>query len=161
MTDYIIYGFTMIVAGLMVGIRYRDYSKHKKVIAEASSKAPLVQVIRLKGTRFMLYLFIAIIVLFSVLAFFNSNILQSVTYIIVFIFMLISEWFNIMTVDHVSVFEKSIVYGSFNIRLKSIRSIQASGKKNMGISMLDTSSFTVPNEVGEKILQLQKSHKSK
>jgi hypothetical protein len=161
MTDYILYGFTILVAGLMVGIRYRDYLKHKKVLQEVTEKSTLFEVITLRGTKVMLYLFVGITIAFTVMAFFYNNYIQSVTYIFVFILMGISEWINILTVGRVSVFDRAAVYGSYAIRLKSIRTVVPQGKKNMRISMLDNTSFTVPNEVGEKMIELLKTRKAK
>lgn len=161
MTDYILYGFTILVAGLMVGIRFRDYSKHKKVLLEVSEKSTLFEVVTLKGTRIMFYLFIGIIIAFSIMAFFYTNYLQSVTYILVFILMAISEWINILTIGRVSVFDRAAVYGSYSIRLKSIRTVVPQGRKNMRISMLDNTSYTVPNEVGEKMIDILKTRKAK
>jgi hypothetical protein len=161
MTDYILYGFTILVAGLMVGIRYRDYLKHKKVLQEVSEKSTLFEVVTLRGTKIMLYLFVGITLAFTVMAFFYNNYIQSATYIFVFILMGISEWINILTVGRVSVFDRAAVYGSYSIRLKSIRTVVPQGKKNMRISMLDNTSFTVPNEVGEKMIEILKTRKAK
>lgn len=161
MTDYILYGFTILVAGLMVGIRYRDYLKHKKVLQEVTEKSTLYEVVTLRGTKVMLYLFVGITIAFTVMAFFYTNYIQSATYIFVFILMGISEWINILTVGRVSVFDRAAVYGSYSIRLKSIRTVVPQGKKNMRIFMLDNTSFNVPNEVGEKMIELLKTRKAK
>jgi len=161
MTDYILYGFTILVAGLMVGIRYRDYSKHKKVLQEVSEKSTLFEVVTLRGTKVMLYLFVGITIAFIVMAFFYTNYIQSATYILVFILMGISEWINILTIGRVSVFDRAAVYGSYSIRLKSIRTVNPQGKRNMRIFMLDNTSFTVPNEVGQKMIEILKTRKAK
>jgi len=161
MTDYILYGFTILVAGLMVVIRYRDYSKHKKVLNEVSEKSTLIEVVTLKGTKIMLYLFVGIVIAFSIMTFFYPNYLQSATYILVFILMGISEWINILTIGRVFVFDRAAVYGSYSIRLKSIRTVNPQGKKNMRISMLDNTSYNVPNEVGEKMIEILKTRKAK
>jgi hypothetical protein len=131
------------------------------VLKEVTEKSTLFEVVTLKGTRIMLYLFIGIVIAFSIMSFFYTNYLQNGTYILVFILMGISEWINILTVGRVSVFDRAAVYGSYAIRLKSIRTVVPQGKKNMRIFMLDNTSFNVPNEVGEKMIEILKTRKAK
>lgn len=142
-------------------IRFNDYRKHVKLVKQVSEKEKLVETIKRKGQRLSFYLFVFATVLFGILAFFTPQPLQSMAYIGVFILLAATEWINVKTVENVSVFERTLIYSIFEIRIKSIRSLSASGKRSVTVAMLDGSSALVPSEVGEKLQNLQKARKAK
>ncbi len=161
MTNYIISGLTLVIAGFLTFVRFRDFKKHKIVLAEAINRDKLVENIRIKGAKSALYLFMGATVLFIGMAFFYTDIIQSITYILVFAIMSFSEWLNVKTIETVSVFEKTVIYSNFDFRIKSIRSITPAGKRNVTVAMMDGKSHTIPNTIGEIINRLQKARKSK
>ncbi len=161
MTNYIISALTLAIAGFLTFVRYKDLNKHKIVLADVSNRDKLVENIKVKGTKMAFYLFIGATVVFIGMAFFNSDLIQSITYVFVFAVMSFSEWLNVKTIETVSVFEKAVVYSSFDFRIKSIRSITPTGKRNMTVAMMDGKSHTIPNAVGDILNRLQKARKSK
>lgn len=142
-------------------IRFNDYRKHTALVKQVSEKEKLVETIKRKGQRLTFYLFAFATVLFAALAFFTPEPLQSLAYIGVFIILAGTEWVNVLTVETMSVFERTLVYSIFEIRIKSIRTLSASGKRNITVAMLDGTSALVPGDVGEKLQSLQKARKAK
>jgi hypothetical protein len=161
MTNYIVSGLTLVIAGFLTYVRYKDYKKHQVVLMDVSNRDKLVELVKLKGAKMAFYLFIGGTVLFIAMAFFYPDVIQGISYVLVFALMSLSEWLNVKTVETVSVFEKAVVYSNFDIRIKSIRSITSSGKRNSVVAMMDGKSFTIPQSVGEILNRLQKARKVK
>jgi hypothetical protein len=156
---------TLAISIFLAYIKINDYLKYKKLLKEVSEKDVLVETVKRKGQRKMFYAFIGLTVGFSVILIFFSSVLgsfnENLTYVIVFAILSVSEWCNYKTVDTLSIFEKNVVYSISEIRVKSIRTIVANGKKNSNVVMLDGTNKLVPNDVAAKLTALQKARKAK
>ena len=161
MSDQIVSLLTLAVAGFVLFLRVKDYRKHRALTLETTEKDVATDNIKLKGIKTGLYLFGAATVTFIVLAFISQDLIQGTIYVGVFAIMTLSEWINVKTVDHISVFEKNVIYSGIIVRLKNIRTITISNKRMATIAMLDGKSHIVPKTVGNALLELQKNRKSK
>jgi hypothetical protein len=156
---------TLAISIFLAYIKINDYLKYKKLLKEVSGKDVLVETVKRKGQRKMFYAFIGLTVGFLVILIFFSSVLgsfyENITYVVVFAILSVSEWCNYKTVDTLSIFEKNVVYSISEIRVKSIRTIVANGKKNANVVMLDGTNKLVPNDVAAKLTALQKARKAK
>jgi len=156
---------TLAISIFLAYIKINDYLKYKKLLKEVGEKDVLVETVKRKGQRKMFYAFIGLTVGFSIILIFFSSVLgsfnENMTYVIVFAILSVSEWCNYKTVDTLSIFEKNVVYSISEIRVKSIRTIIANGKKNANVVMLDGTTKLVPNDVAAKLTALQKARKAK
>jgi len=161
MTDQVLSLLTVVVAGFVLFMRLKDFRKHKTILSEVSQKDKLVERFKLKGTRSALYLFAVATLVFGIMAFYNSDLFQGLTYIGVFAIMTFSEWINVQTVEFVHVFEKSAVYSGSDFRIKSIRAVSSGTRRMVNVAMLDGKTHSVPASVGEKLSELLKHRKAK
>ena len=156
---------TLAISIFLAYIKINDYLKYKKLLKEVAEKDVLVETVKRKGQRKMFYAFIGLTIGFSVILIFFSSVLgslyENMTYVVVFAILSVSEWCNYKTVDTLSIFEKNVVYSISEIRVKSIRTIVANGKKNSNVVMLDGTNKLVPNDVAAKLTALQKARKAK
>lgn len=156
---------TIAISLFLAYIKVVDLMKHRKVMKSVSDKDVLVDTVKRKGQRVMFFMFIGATLVFVVILIFYSALLASfnenLAYVFVFLILSFSEWCNFKTIENIHVFEKTVVFSTFEIRIKSIRSILPSGKKNSNVMMLDGTSSFVPNEVAAKLTALQKARKAK
>lgn len=161
MTDQILSLLTVVVAGFVLFMRIKDYRKFKTILGEVTQKDTLVERFKLKGTRSALYLFGVATIVFGIMAFFNTDLFQGLTYIGVFAIMTFSEWINVQTVEFVHVFEKTVVYSGQDFRIKSIRAVSPATRRMVSVAMLDGKTHSVPVSVGDKLSELLKNRKAK
>lgn len=156
---------TLAISIFLAYIKINDYLKYIKLLKEVAEKDVLVETVKRKGQRKMFYAFVGLTIGFSVILIFFSSVLgslyENMTYVVVFTILSVSEWCNYKTVDTLSIFEKNVVYSISEIRVKSIRTIVANGKKNSNVVMLDGTTKLVPNDVAAKLTALQKARKAK
>ncbi len=161
MTDQVISLLTVVVAGFVLFMRIKDYRKHKVVMSEVLQRDKLIEKFKLKGTRAALYLFAVATLAFVVMAFYNPDLFQGLTYIAVFGIMTFSEWINVQTVEFIHIFEKSAVYSGLDFRIKSIRAVSPATRRMVSVAMLDGKTHSVPVSVGDKLSELLKNRKAK
>ncbi len=164
-TTMIMLIFIVAISLFLTYIKVNDLLKYKKVLKGVAERDVLVETVKRKGQQFAFYMFVVATVVFAFILIFFSSFLASVTenatYVVVFAILAASEWCNYKTIDSISVFEKTVVYSVYEFRIKSIRTINASGKKNSTVIMLDGTSSLVPNDVAAKLTALQKARKAK
>ena len=142
-------------------VRMKDLFKHRALLKTVAEKEKLIETIKRPGQKVTFFIFVGATLIFGVLAFFTPDPATSLAYIAVFIVLGYTEWDNVKTIETISVFERSVVFGTNEYRIKSIRAITASGRKSMRVAMLDGTGSIVPNDVGEKLLALIKARKAK
>lgn len=158
---WILIAATFAITLFLAYLRMKDLMKHRALLKTVLEREKLVEAIKRPGQKTALYLFGVATIVFAVLTFFTPEPATSIAYIAVFVILTYTEWDNVKTIEKIHIFEKCVVYGVSEFRIKSIRTVNPSGKKNKVVMMLDGTSAVVPSDVGDKLVELQKARKAK
>ena len=161
-TTWILVIATLGITFFLTYVRIKDYLAHRKLLASVTEKEKLTEKIKRPGQRLTLYLFGAATIIFGIMTVLApTDLWTNLSYITIFVILCLSEVISILTQETLFVFDKTVVYAVTEFKIRNIRTMAASGKRNTSIAMMDGSHSVVPNDVGEKLTALMKARKAK
>ncbi len=154
--NWLLIGFTAIMTGFVLFVRFTDLVKYRKFLREFFERNPQTEI--LFDDKKVIWLFGALAVFAAAFAFFVEGVLlERIALSVLFLFLVLSEGANAWMNSRLYSSSKEFLYGLMYERYRSIKTYKAKGKRKTILFTLKNEEYVIPNEIA-KIIQMQQKH---
>jgi hypothetical protein len=158
MNSWILIGFTSVMTGFVLFVRFTDLLKHQKLRREFFDQNADVEKLIHNNKTLIIYALSALAA--GSFAFFvEGNLIERIVLSVLFFLLVISEGMNAYIHSTLYSSSKAFLYGVVTERYRSIKTFKPKGKRKSILFTLRNQEHTLPNDVALALQAQQKQAK--